>query len=607
MLNRAYALLEIKSVDVALRRVTGIAATPTPDRSGDIFEPRGATFASEIPLLLHHDKQRPVGTARLMEVDGALLFEATLAQVATPGPLRDRLEETFQMLQAGLLKGVSVGFRALKDGAKVLRDGGLHFLKTEICELSLVTVPANVDATVLSVKSADQPYLETPTMSTAEQIAALETRRAAHVARMTALLESPDRLTDEQTKEYDTLDADVRDADVKLPRLKEFEKSQMAAALPVPQAPLGSRTQIIRVKSNAEPGIGFVRYCKAWAASRGDTYQAIKFAADNATWRDQTPEVELLLRAATGPASTVTVPWAGALVPTLQHLGQEFIALLRPATVIGRIPGLRKVPFDVQVPKQTGGGVYRWVGEGAPKPVGQLVFTTVALPHYKIAGILTFTVELARNSSPDAEATFRDEMIAGISQYMDAQFLDPTVALVTGVNPASITNGVTGIPATADPWTDIAAMLNTFVAANISLGGVVLIMSEANAFTLASKRRANGDPVFPTLSISGGSINGVSVITSQAAGTNIIGAVPRLILYADDGGVQVDVSREASLQMNDAPGAPDATTVFRSLWQDNLVGLRAERFTAWIKAHANAVNMVTGTAYTPTMTEVVTE
>lgn len=610
MLNRAYALLEVKSVNVEQRRITGIASTPTPDRFGDIFEPGGATFADDMPLLLHHDKQRPVGRARLTATKSAILFDATLPQVETPGPLRDRLEETFQLLEAGLLKGVSIGFRALKDGAKVLRDGGLHFLKTEICELSLVTVPANVDATVLSVKSADQPYLEIPHMSTAEQIAALETRRAAHVARMTALLESPDRLTDEQTKEYDTLDADVRDADVKLPRLKEFEKSQMAAALPVQAAPFGSPAArptpgTWRVKSNAEPGMGFVRYCKAWAASRGDTYQAIKFAADNATWRDQTPEVELLLRAATGPASTVTVPWAGALVPTLQHLGQEFIALLRPATVIGRIPGLRKVPFDVQVPKQTGGGVYRWVGEGAPKPVGQLVFTTVALPHYKIAGILTFTVELARNSSPDAEATFRDEMIAGISQYMDAQFLDPAVALVVGVNPASITNGVTGIPATADPWTDIATMLNTFVAANISLGGVVLLMSEANAFTLASKRRANGDPVFPTLSIAGGSINGVSVITSQAAGTNIIGAVPRLILYADDGGVQVDVSREASLQMNDAPGAPDATTVFRSLWQDNLVGLRAERFTAWIKAHASAVNMITGTAYTPTLTDVV--
>jgi HK97 family phage major capsid protein len=227
------------------------------------------------------------------------------------------------------------------------------------------------------------------------------------------------------------------------------------------------------------------------------------------------------------------------------------------------------------------------------------VFTTVALAQYKIAGILTFTYELARSSEPSAEETFRSEMIAGIAQFMDAQFLDPTVAAVVGINPASITNGVTGILATADPLVDITNLLNTFIAANIPLAGVVLLMSEANAFMLGSQRTAMGEPVFPGVTVAGGSINGVPIIPAQTAGTNIIGVVPRYVLYADDGGVSVDVSREASLQFTDTPTVPDATTVFRSLWQDNLVGLRAERFCAWIKGHPNAVNMVTGTAYTP--------
>jgi HK97 family phage major capsid protein len=233
-----------------------------------------------------------------------------------------------------------------------------------------------------------------------------------------------------------------------------------------------------------------------------------------------------------------------------------------------------------------------------------LAFTTVALAQYKIAGILTFTYELARSSEPSAEQTFRDEMIAGISQFMDAQFIDPAITLIAGVRPASITNGVTGIPATTDPLADISNLLNTFVTAQIPISGVVLIMSESNAFMLSAQRNAMGDPTFPGVSTTGGTINGIPVITSSAAGTNIIGVVPRYVLYADDGGVTVDVSREASLQMVDNPAAPDATTVFRSLWQDNLVGLRAERFTAWIKAHASAVNMITGTAYAPNMVTV---
>jgi HK97 family phage major capsid protein/HK97 family phage prohead protease len=613
----AHAPLTIKALEPTARRLTGIASTRNPDRQADIFEPSGATFTNPLPLLLQHDRTRPVGQAILTATADAILFEASLPAVETPGPLRDRITEAWDSIQAGLIRGVSIGYRPLKDGVEHLKSGGLRFLKTEICELSLVTIPANIDATILTVKRFDEPPptaaigLTLPgaagrshrgaAMTTAEQITELEGRRATIVGQMTALLED-DRMDEAKQKEYDSLEAECQTLDAKLPRLKTFEKTLLASANPL-DAPLQPPRApgLIRARARSvEPGTAFVRYCKALAASRGDTMAAIGYAKE---WRDSTPEVELILKAATGPASTVSTAWAGALVPSLQHLGSEFMELLRPATVIGRIPGLRRVPFNVSVPKQTGGGTYRWVGEGSPKPVTQLVFATVTLAQYKIAGILTFTYELARSSEPSAEQTFRDEMVAGIAQFMDAQFLDPAVALVAGINPASITNGVAGIVATADPLADITNLLNTFVAANIPISGVVLIMSESNAFILGSRRTSLGEPVFPGVSVTGGSINGVPIIVSSATGTNIIAVVPRYVLYADDGGVSIDVSREASLQMVDTPGVPDATTVFRSLWQDNLVGLRAERFCAWIKAHASAVNMITGTAYTPSYVE----
>lgn len=604
--------LEIKALDASTRTIKGVASTPRPDRHGHILEPMGAVFTNPIPLLLHHDQRQPVGQATLSATKAGLLFEATIASVAEAGPLRDRLEDTWQQLQAGLLNKVSVGFQVLEKGAEQLTNGMLRLCKTEICELSLTALPVNPDAVILAVKSLDAdryaPVIppaappRTQAMTTAEQITELEGRRANVVGRMEAIL-ADDRLDEAAQKEYDGLELERKTLDAKLPRLREFEKTLAAGATAV-ESPIAPRAPAIvrpAARKNLEPGTPFVRYCKALAAGRGDTMAAISYARE---WRDSTPEVELLLRAASAPATTQNVPWAGALVPTVQHLGSEFIELLRPATVIGRIPGLRRVPFNVQVPKQTGSGTYAWVGEGLPKPVGMLAFTTVALAQYKIAGILTFTYELARSSEPSAEQTFRDEMIAGISQFMDAQFIDPAITLIAGVRPASITNGVTGIPATTDPLADISNLLNTFVTAQIPISGVVLIMSESNAFMLSAQRNAMGDPTFPGVSTTGGTINGIPVITSSAAGTNIIGVVPRYVLYADDGGVTVDVSREASLQMVDNPAAPDATTVFRSLWQDNLVGLRAERFTAWIKAHASAVNMITGTAYAPNMVTV---
>jgi HK97 family phage major capsid protein/HK97 family phage prohead protease len=601
-MDRAYSLLEIKAVEAEARSFSGLASTPHLDRQGDIVDPAGVTFKNPIPLLFHHDPKLPIGSVTLAVTPDGITFDATIPHVDEPGILKTRVDEAWQSIKAGLITGVSIGHRLLAGGVERLKSGARKITKTEICEVSLVTIPANVNATILLVKSCAAPAPKRePAMTTAEQITDCETRRATNVARMTSILED-DRLEESRQKEYDALQAEVTDIDARLPRLRAFEKTLAESATPVDLTASAVRTATmpqIRVKSNVPLGTGFVRYCKAMLAAKGNRFEAIEIAKE---WRD-TPEVELILRAASNAATTTYAPYAGALVPGLTHLGSEFIDLLRPATLLGRIPGLQSVPFNVKVPRQTADGLVAWVSEGAPKPVSALAFDSVSLGEYKMAQILVFTQELARNSSPRAEDTFRRAMIAGMQKFMDEQFIDPAVALVAGNHPASITNGVTGIPATTNPLVDIANLLGSFVTAGIPLDGVVLLMSPSNAFVLSNRRSAMGAPDFPSVSISGGTISGVPVVTSSVCGTNIIAVVPQYILYADDGGVRIDVSQEASVQMVDNPAAPDATTVYRSFWQDNLIGLRAERFVAWIKAHAQAVNMITGTAYVPNLAE----
>jgi hypothetical protein len=41
----------------------------------------------------------------------------------------------------------------------------------------------------------------------------------------------------------------------------------------------------------------------------------------------------------------------------------------------------------------------------------------------------------------------------------------------------------------------------------------------------------------------------------------------------------------------------DATTVYFSLWQNNMIGLRAERWINWLRANANAVKYLTAAAW----------
>jgi HK97 family phage major capsid protein len=239
--------------------------------------------------------------------------------------------------------------------------------------------------------------------------------------------------------------------------------------------------------------------------------------------------------------------------------------------------------------------------------MSKLAFSSQTLGFSKAAGIIAITEELARLSSPSAEDLVRKDMIAGISAFLDQQFIDPAVAAVAGVNPASITNGAPTAAATTNPLADLLGLISHFATNKISASGLTFIMSPANALSLSFRSNLDGSPEFPGVSVDGGSWKGLQFITTTTAGANVIAFQPSLILYADDGGVAIDVSREASLQMDSAPMSPaDATTVFVSLWQNNMIGLRAERFVNWLRADPNAVKYLTATAWpAPSGTSVV--
>jgi hypothetical protein len=60
-MDRAYSLLTLKAVDEDRRIITGVATTPTPDRTDDIVEPDGAEFKLPLPLVWQHDSRQPIG------------------------------------------------------------------------------------------------------------------------------------------------------------------------------------------------------------------------------------------------------------------------------------------------------------------------------------------------------------------------------------------------------------------------------------------------------------------------------------------------------------------------------------------------------------------
>lgn len=159
-MTKAYSTLTVKSITDTddERIITGIATTPSTDRDDDILEPLGAKFALPIPLLWQHNHNQPIGEVISATVtDKGIEIIAKIAKISDDGKLKDRLDEAWQSIKSGLVKCLSVGFK-IKEYNYLENSWGLHIKEWEWYELSVVTVPANADAVITSVKQIKDAF-----------------------------------------------------------------------------------------------------------------------------------------------------------------------------------------------------------------------------------------------------------------------------------------------------------------------------------------------------------------------------------------------------------------------------------------------------------------
>lgn len=660
--------LEVKGLNEGERMISGIATTPSVDHVGDIVESMGAKYATpvSIPLLWMHQHSQPVGTVtQVTKTERGITFQARIAKVEEPGNLKDRVDEAWQTVRAGLVKGVSIGFTPIKDQYEMLKGGGIRFKEWNWHELSLVTVPAQSEATIQLIRSLDTQALRaatgqkqsdrveinpagvTATVNTArpagrltvatktiaEDIAAYASTRAAHAARMTELMskasEDGSTLDDEQETEYDELKDKVASIDKHLGRLREQEKLNISLAVAVDGDRVGynagqslgerQRSSVVQIKRPPlEKGTAFVRYIAAQAMSKGNLQQAVQIAQRDA-WKD-TPEVAqvlnyaaaegtTVLKAAVAPGNTYDTTWASPLVQ-LQFMASEFIDLVRAATILDKLSGgMRRVPFNIRVPLMSSGSTAYWVGEGSSKPMSSAAFDTITMTFAKVAALVAFTNESLRFSNPSLEAMIRQDMVMAIAKKLDTDLLDSTKAVGTGSggpSPASLTNGVSSIVATGTDagaaHANIRTVLQTMAALDLDMTGGTWVMHVNQAIAFSLMLNTLGQREFPDVNSGGGTLAGFRVITSTNVpssggsptdGYMIAFILPGEILLADDGNVTVDSSNQASLQFDSAPDSPvSASTVYRSLWQENMTAILAEREINWRKRRTGVVQWI---------------
>ncbi|MCT5858522.1 phage major capsid protein, partial [Pseudomonas aeruginosa] len=120
-------------------------------------------------------------------------------------------------------------------------------------------------------------------------------------------------------------------------------------------------------------------------------------------------------------------------------------------------------------------------------------------------------------------------------------------------------------------------------------------MTATMALSLSLMVNALGQPEFPTITMTGGTLNGLPVIVSEFVPTDSSGSIVALvnasdIYLGDESGIDLSMSTEASLQMDNAPDNPTTSSaVLVSLFQRNLVAFRAERAISWARRRTSAV------------------
>lgn len=451
-------------------------------------------------------------------------------------------------------------------------------------------------------------------MTFAEQIAALVETRKEKAARMKEVAqksaEESRSMDDAEAQEFDTLRAEIKRLDDDIARLKhleDLERQDAATAQPVDgqadeaaRQPVNTKGIIHARPRNTQkqaPGLGFARFARVKLLAKVER-EPVEVVAKSLYPNDD--KLVSIVKAPVPAANTNDPAWAGDLINDASVFA-DFVEFLRPMTLLGQIQDrLRQLPFDTPVLVQNSGGTAAWVQEGNAKPLTQWSYSKAKLVPLTVAAITAATKQQLMRASVAADMLFRDELARAVGATMDSTFADPGVAPVADESPGSIFNGVTGLTPNGDTGIigvrcDIATMLNAHNDANLNFDGLFWVMSGRNAIALSQMTNEIGNLAYPTVTPTGGTLAGFPVMVSNFAPADFVALVKGSeIYYGDEGGLDVAMSEEASLVMEDASTVtgssttPTATQVV-SMFQTNSVAFRVERFVNWQRRRNAAV------------------
>jgi hypothetical protein len=313
---------------------------------------------------------------------------------------------------------------------------------------------------------------------------------------------------------------------------------------------------------------------------------ALEFARED--WGDDTTEI--ILRAATTPATIAAPGWAGSLARAATG---DFVASLAPISAGAKLlEQAVRVTLDgylqINIPQRVGAitpGQVAWVAEGKSIPVVQFALGSKALgPVKKLAGIAVVSRELAESSA----AT---EVIAQVLRENTAMSLDASLfsnAPATTASPAGILNGVVAL--TAATGGGETAMMADLAALAAAISGATANLAFAANPAQAHRIRLSRGTTFPPE---------VQVWASIAIPAGTVIALDPAAFCSGFGSVPEEISSTvAMLNMNTAPpDDPLAGPRTQSMWQVECIATLLMLRCAWTWRVDGAVAYVQGTTW----------
>lgn len=479
---------------------------------------------------------------------------------------------------------------------------------------SVSTKPAARDSAISGHRKSPTDTGKTMSNDTLSQkIAAAEDALVAKRDALTQLMASEvgenNEYEDELTVKANELADQIEDGEKHLAMLLRSEKALKAQVKSAADSK-SDRNPYVSMQKQRAKGHNFFAALSAKVKAHGQRMHPLAVAE---TFYKDDPEVGIILKADTDPATMTDATWASKLV---QEATAEFFDLVRDISIYQQLPGARLqfdrygslvIPYNSSTRGDLAGG---FVGEGSAIPVQAGSYSEKTMAPKKLATISVMTNEIAHHTMPSIQALVQTQILRDTAEALDTAFFDANARSASrpaGMQDPSDGAGAANINASAgntvaNVVSDLKGVLGRSMAARVGSGGVWVMNPLRRLGLMTVQDAASGEYPFRD-EVNRGTLFGYPVITSNNMDAALVSFIPTdTVVYANDYAPRIDVSDTATIHMANpaseiVSGTPTTADPVRSLYQTNSMAVRMTMGLDWIIVRANGVQVLTSVGW----------